>query len=113
MKLVEGRDGKGFSFDPGVIHYGSNGGFQAVNLALLMGATRIVLVGFNMQPVDGKGHFFGSHGPGLRNTTNYSNFIRAFEVAAASLPQGIEILNATPASALTCFPGIDLDQALQ
>jgi hypothetical protein len=45
LNLIEGQDGEGFSFDPGLIHYGSNSGFQAVNLALLMGATRIILVG--------------------------------------------------------------------
>ena len=52
LKLVEGRDRDGFSFDPACIHYGSNSGFQAVNLAILFGAKRIVLVGFDMRGVD-------------------------------------------------------------
>jgi hypothetical protein len=112
LNLVAGKDGEGFSFDPEVIHYGSNSGFQAINLAILMGATRIVLVGFNLGHVDGKKHFFGDHPRGLRNTHSYSNFLRAFNRAAKLLPLHIQILNATPNSALTCFPRISLDDAL-
>lgn len=113
LDLVRGRAGQGFSTEPTHIHYGSNSGFQAVNLALLLGARRIVLVGFDMRLVDGRSHFFGDHPAGLRKTANYQNFIRAFEVAAASLPAGVEILNATRGSALTCFPSVDLERALQ
>jgi hypothetical protein len=108
LKLVAGQDGVGFSFEPDVIHYGSNSGFQAVNLALLMGARRIILVGFDMHGT----HFFGRHPAGLRNTTSHKNFIRAFERAAKLLPPEIEILNATPGSALRCYPMMDLNDAL-
>jgi hypothetical protein len=113
LNLVRGAPGNGFSFAPDHIHYGRNSGFQAVNLALLFGAVRIVLVGFDMRLVAGRSHFFGEHPAGLRRTLNYQNFIKAFEAAASSLPAGVEILNATPGSALTCFPTVNLDQALQ
>lgn len=113
LNLVRGRAGQGFSVDPECVHYGANSGFQAVNLALLFGARRLVLVGFDMRLVAGRSHFFGEHPAGLRRTSNHQNFIRAFEIAAASMPGGIDIRNATPGSALTCFPSIDLDQALQ
>lgn len=108
LNLIEGQDGEGFSTDPSFIHYGSNSGFQAVNMAILWGATRIILVGFDMQGT----HFFGAHPRGLRNTTKYDNFIRAFKKAATRLPAGVEILNATPGSALRCFPMVSLDDAL-
>lgn len=111
VNLVEGRNGKGFSIDPSCIHYGSNSGFQAVNLAILFGARRIALVGFDMRTVNGRRHFFGDHPRGLRNTTGYEHFIAAFERAATMLPAGVEIVNATPGSALTCFPRIDIDDA--
>ncbi len=119
LTLVAGRDQAGFSFEPGVIHYGSSSGFQAVNLALLMGARRIVLVGFDMRvvPVEDRGvtkqmrHFFGDHPAPLRNAASYRNFIKPFEVAAKTLPKGIQILNATPGSALTCFPMVSLHEA--
>jgi len=109
LNLIAGRDGQGFSSDPTVIHYGSNSGFQAVNLALNLGAEYVVLVGFDMRG----GHFFGAHPRGLRNSTSYRNFITAFERAARRMPDGVRIVNATPNSALRCFPMVDLDEALQ
>lgn len=108
LNLVEGAHEAGFSSNPAVIHYGCNSGFQAVNIALLKGATRIVLVGFDMRTVDGKAHFFGDHPEGLRNNTDFRNFITAFRQAGAPVP----IVNATPGSALDCYPMIRLEDAL-
>jgi len=112
LKLVEGRDRDGFSFDPACIHYGSNSGFQAINLAILFGAKRVVLVGFDMRVVDRKRHFFGDHPAPLRNDGGYGSFIRTFARAAKSLPDNIQIINATPCSALKCFPIMELQNAL-
>jgi hypothetical protein len=41
-----------------------------------------------------------------------SRWIRNFERAAKLLPEGIRIINATPDSALTCFPTMPLEEAL-
>jgi hypothetical protein len=113
LRLVRGLVAVGFSADPSAIHYGGNSGFQAINLALLFGAARIVLVGFDMRAVDGKRHFFGDHPPALHKSGgDYRRFIPDFERAAVTLPAGVEILNATPGSALTCFPKVPLDDAL-
>lgn len=112
VRLVAGESGNTFSTDPAVIRYGSNSGFQAVNLALLFGARRIVLVGFDMRLVDGRRHFFGDHPRPLINTPSYQPFVTAFERAARKLPPHVEILNATPGSALTCFPKVTLNEAL-
>lgn len=115
LQLVRGRDEEGFSTDPDVIHYGDNSGFQGVNLALhFMGwRGRVVLVGFDMRMVDGSRHFFGEHPQGLRQTgPGYSIWPQKFARAAALLPAGIEIVNATPGSALTCFPMMKLEEAI-
>jgi hypothetical protein len=69
---------------------------------------RVVLVGFDMHGT----HFFGTHPSPLRNTGNFSGFIQRFERAAKSLPYGVEIINATPGSALTCFERLSLVEAL-
>lgn len=111
--IVAGKRGKGFCADPHFIHYGSNSGFQAVNLALHFGATLIVLVGFDMRAVDGKRHFFGDHPQGFVKSSDYKQFIAAFEEAAKCLPAGVEIVNATPGSALKCFPMMALDKVLE
>ena len=111
LRLVAGRDGEGFSMDPGVIHYGSTSGFQAINLALLMGAKRVLLVGFDMHSRNGR-HFFGDHPAPLVNALRYEGTVPEFRRAAESLPPGIEIINCTPGSALDCFPMVSLEDAL-
>lgn len=104
LRLVAGEDGNAFSLDPDRIRYGGNSGFQAVNLAILFGATRIVLLGFDMHGT----HFFGPHAGPLRNTTSFEKYIANFTAAAKKLPAYIRIVNATPGSALKCFPFVDL-----
>lgn len=101
-------DGGTFSTDPTHIHYGGNSGFQAINLALLFGARRIILVGFNM---DSGGHFFGAHPKGLRNV-DHSKSVMTFTHAWRHLPAGVEIINATPGSRLRGFPRMSLEDAL-
>lgn len=113
VRLVAGRDGHTFSSDPALLHYGSNTGFQAINFAILAGARRIVLVGFDMRHVAGKRHFFGDHPRPLSNNLDLRVLLPIFAKAARALPAGVEILNATPGSALTCFPIVPLPQALE
>jgi hypothetical protein len=115
INLVRGLDGDEFSFDPTLIRYGSNSGFQAINLALLFGCTRIVLVGFDMRHVNGQAHFFGNHPKPLGQLKDgeYERFCIRFERAAKKLPAHVSIVNATPGSALTCFPMMSLDDALR
>lgn len=112
VHLVEGRPGVGFSFDDW-IHYGSNSGFQAINLAIHFGCTRILLCGFDMRSIDGRRHFFGGHPVELgRSDGDYERFIPTFETAAKLLPPHVEVINVTPGSALRCFPMGTLDGAL-
>lgn len=115
LHLVAGaHSASGFSFRSSRIHYGENSGYQAINLAILFGAKRIVLVGFDMRRVGGKGHFFGEHPYGLVTTQDYGflRFIRVFEQAAIRLPVDLKIINCTPDSALRCFPMSTLDREL-
>jgi hypothetical protein len=43
----------------------------------------------------------------LRNTRSFAGYIQKFEDAAKVLPAHISIVNATPGSALKCFPFVD------
>lgn len=112
IRLVRGENGDTFSSDPAVIRYGSNSGFQTINLAILKGCRRIVLVGFDMRRVGGRSHFFGVRPKGQDLGTEYERFACRFARAAKALPPDVRIVNATPASALTCFPMVDLEAAL-
>lgn len=120
LKLVRGRQGSifstAFASHPDWVAYGDNSGFAAVNLALLMGASDILLVGFDMRVVEDKGHFFGEYDDTkLVNTRThgYERFIGAFKVAAHNMPRDVTITNCTPDSALTCFPYADLQKTLE
>lgn len=112
LSLVRGAAIRGFSFDPHRIHYGENSGFQAINLAILFGCTRILLIGFDMH-AKGKRHFFGNHPATLRNA-DPKVFIKNFNMAATDLKQHpeVQIINCTPGTALDCFVKMPLEQAL-
>ena len=111
LTLVKGGPGVGFSLDQGLIHYGDNSGFQALNLAILFASPYIVLVGYDMRHVGGKAHFFGDHGNGLFQRNEYQSFAKKFDKAPP--PDGVQIINATPGSALTCYPMMDLEEAIE
>ena len=103
----------GWDQSPEVIHSYSNSGAQAVQIAIKAGAERVLLLGFDMHRQDGD-HWHGAHPHGLRNTTKeqYAIFRERFAELATRIPAGVEVLNCTPGSALTCFPACDLDSAL-
>ena len=107
VRAVAGASQPGFSTNGAVVHYGSNSGFQAINLALLKGATRVILVGFDMK---GRGHFFGDHPEPLHNRTSYAEFVPEFRAAARRCRT--PIFNATPGSGLDCWPRVTLEEAL-
>lgn len=113
LNLVRGKTAEGFSLNPSLIHYGSNSGFQGINLAgLLTGWQQpIILVGFDMR-VNGKRHFFGDHPQQLSNRTDYIQWVPEFERAQKLLPPHVEIINATPGSAIKCFRQMELADAL-
>lgn len=101
--------------EPGVIGWGSNGGFQAINLAGQFGARRIILCGFDCSLVKGI-HYHGRHPAPLNNPKQASvDKWRAQLDAQAPLllAMGIEVINASPHSALTAYPRRDLLEALR
>jgi hypothetical protein len=98
----------GLSERDGVLHAGRNSGYQAINLAYLMGATRIGLLGYDMQ---GGGHFFGRHPKSLRQNSDYSVFRAAFRTIQPH-EYGIEIWNCTRDTGLDAFPCRSLESVL-
>lgn len=110
LRLVHGQTGSTFSADPGAIRHGENSGFAALNIALLTGAERVVLVGYDMRNTGGKAHFFGNHPTGLY-TGDPARFIKNFRAALSSIPAGVEVVCGTP-SALDFLPQRSLYDAL-
>lgn len=98
-------DEPGISLDPTRIHQGGNSAFQALNLAVLWGASRIEMYGLDMR-WNGKQHWFGDHPVGLKRDLDFARCIRAFGEAAPQLKAlGVEVVNKTPGSAVRCFGG--------
>jgi len=108
LKTIDGKREQGFSTDPSCIHFGSNSAFQAANIALLRGAAPVIFIALDMQG----SHFFGEHPPAVRrNRIGFEQFIRRFRDAKLLQPD-VPIINATPGSALSCFPIMTLQEAL-
>lgn len=99
----------GLDLNPSALCRGKNSGYQAINLAVHLGAARIVLLGYDMQEHDGVDHFFGPR----ERRPPYAAFIPMFETLLAPLAAlGIAIINATRRTALKCFPQLPLAEAL-
>ena len=104
---------EGLSAVPNGLHTGSNSGYQAINLAVLAGARRVLLVGYDMRFVNGKTHFHGGH-PSKHPEDVYLRYARRFNnIVPAARALGIEIINCTPGSAVKAFPFGDLEEELE
>jgi hypothetical protein len=102
----------GLERDPSGLRTGRNSGYQAINLAVHLGARRIVLLGYDLGPAkDGKTHWFGNHPD--RAPSPYGLMLRKFETIVAPLKDaGIEVLNCSRRTALTVFPRRVLSEVL-
>lgn len=100
-----------FSPQPGFIKTGNNSGFQALNLAVLQGAARVILLGYDMGYTDpNHTHFFGNHPSGLQDYPDFSLWIKYFNEAAPYIP--VPVINCTRRTALQCFETRSLELAL-
>ncbi|BBK30304.1 hypothetical protein EDC65_2250 [Stella humosa] len=108
---------EGLSRDPEALN-GRCSGHQAINLAVLLGAARIVLLGFDHRVVAGPDGGCRTHHRWTRPRPietppeAWDPWIVEARSIRADLPPGVEILNATPGSALDAFPIVDLESVL-
>jgi hypothetical protein len=91
---------------------GFDSGSMAINLAYHYGASRILLLGFDMRFDAGRAHWHEDH----PIVTPESHYVEQFAprypaLIAALAEQGVEVLRCTP-SALTFIPEMPLAQAL-
>lgn len=100
---------------PGYLGAGGNSGFQALNLAVQFGTTRILLIGFDMR-VDLGEHWHPRHYPPLSNPHPRDNLPRwraALDGAAATLRSiGVTVINCSSVSALTAYPKMTIMEAM-
>ena len=100
---------EGLSLTPTAICTGSNSGYQGINIAALSGARRIVLIGYDARRgADGRRHSFGDHPD--KTEPPYETIIARFRtLVKPAADAGIEILNATPGSAIPCFRKVEFE----
>lgn len=101
---------EGLESDPGGLRTAGNSGYQAINLSVHLGASRILLVGFDMRG-DNTSHWFGQHPETCRRAMvgGFDRMAKHFEgLVGPLLARGIQIVNCTPGSAIGAFPTGDL-----
>lgn len=97
----------------GAIPHFSNSGAASMSLAASRGATRIVMLGFDCQKSDGRVHWHGDHVKGLGNAGSLPKWPANFAKLAAHLKRmKVDVVNASRATALDCFPRMSLEEAL-
>lgn len=108
IEYLDSFNRPGLSKEQGVIHQGTNSGYQAINLAYLLGATCILLLGYDAK---GKGvHWFGRHPPTLSQNGNFDNLPSYFKTINPD-DYGISIINCSRDTALH-FPRMTIDEAI-
>lgn len=90
-----------------------NSGGGAISLAMAGGATRIILLGLDGKyAADGRRHWHVQH-PKLGDAVSLPKFVMYFPMLAKDAEKaGVEILNASRDTALTCFPRVSLEDVL-
>lgn len=106
----------GLDHNPTGLRSGRNSGYQAINLAVHLGASRIVLLGYDCQRTLNQAHFFGEHPKALRRTTDERFRQWREELFPTLVPAlaacGVEIINASRRTGLDCFPRRRLEDVL-
>ena len=109
VQVLKNTGEDGLELQPtGLKTYWNSGG-AAINLAVHLGAARIVLLGYDM----GGDHFFGAHPSRLNQQSPFRAFVRLMATMVEPLKAlGVVMLNASRQTALKCFPRVSLASAL-
>jgi hypothetical protein len=95
---------------PGFALNGGHSGFQALTLAISLGASRVVLIGYDCKAKGALTNYFGSKSASLHKPSPYDQWPKCYRDLV--LPEGVEVLNATSSSAIDAFPMVDLEDEL-
>lgn len=112
VQVLRNTGEHGLELDPSGLRTGFNSGYQALNLAVHLGAARIVLLGFDCwRGPTGEQNWFGAHPNHTQSP--YPIFLQAFATIAEPLAEaGVDVVNASRFTVLTSFPRVPLEEAL-
>ena len=116
-----GQHPRGISPNPKMVSWNGNSGAAAVSVAANAGARRIILLGFDMK-LGGRNdqHWHDLYGRGAIKEEQrlkkmpFHKHLRGFPtIAEDAKRRKIEILNASPDSAITCFQKVTVNELLE
>ena len=116
LRYIEHQHGHlGIIKNPELI-YGKQSGSQAINVAYHEGAEKIILVGFDMQSTGGKVHWHEDYEGTKESWANgpgkWEDWTKGMPSIAEDLEaEGVEVINCTISTALTCFKQMTLEEA--
>lgn len=106
-----GMDHMSWRMEDGIGH-GANSGFGALNLALVLGANPIYLLGFDLDHTNGKSHYHGGH-PVPQTIETVRKYRGIFQATAEDIKShGFKIVNLNKNSGLQCFDFADPEEVL-
>lgn len=114
VTVLRNTGDRGLETDPTGLRTGRNTGAAAINLAIHFGASRVLLLGYDMgAKTEARSHFFGAHPRGLRGNSPYALFRTMIETMVEPIRlAGIRVVNCSRETSLTCFPRQPLREAL-
>ena len=126
LNWIAERNAPGLSLDPDVVNHGHGSGYTLVSMAWRARPERIVLLGYDLKyapdydpashnPGSSPRHFFGEYPDSMQHwpskQVRAGIHIELLELYRSIAAQGlIEIINATPNSAIDCFPHVPISQ---
>ncbi len=103
----------GLETAPTGLRTGRNSGYQAINLAVHLGAKLIALLGYDMQMKGPREYFFAGDHPYPHRRSPFADFLRLFDTIVAPLQAlGVRVVNCTRTTALKAFPCQTLEGVL-
>ncbi len=117
LQVLKNTGAEGLELEPTGLRTGYNSGYQAIGLAVHLGATRIILLGFDMwRAPDGSQNWFEQYPHLMRShhvPSPYPLFLQAFASIVEPLKRaGVEVVNASRATRLAAFPFLSLEESL-
>jgi hypothetical protein len=112
IKRFRGATREGLGRD--AIYTNGNSGVQAINLAYLLHYQRAILLGFDMKlGPKGEKHHHPDHPRPLVQGQTFDEWLKKLEVFAKGCREvKFDVINATPGSAMRCFPMADWSKVL-
>lgn len=89
-----------------------NSGLRACQLAIELGASELILLGYDAQHTGGRAHWHANYQHGMGNALSFVKWPGQFAIFAKQIGGSVSIINASRATALTCFPCVRLETAL-